>query len=115
MTALKADRTVQGRQRIVALRFELLQLQPKCVPESWLLYPATKDLVEKLRNKWKVREVSIVHYAKVLGPDRTAKLIGEWERKENSALPITDCEKYCNATFVRTAKSLLQMLEEISK
>jgi len=107
VTGLKADSGALGRRRIVSLRFELLQPQPaKCIPEAWLAHPVTKDLVEKLRGKWKIKEVSIARYAPVLGRENIAKLIAEWERKENSMLPITDREKYCNAAFVRAAKAL---------
>ncbi|TDN36969.1 hypothetical protein A8B98_06140 [Hymenobacter sp. UV11] len=104
---LKADCGTQGRRRIVTLRFELLQPQPaKRIPEAWLSHPETKDLVEKLRGKWKVKEASIARYAPVLGRVRIAKLLSEWELKEKSMLHITDREKYCNAVFVRAAKAL---------
>ena len=107
VTGLKADCGALGRRRIVSLRFELLQPQPaKRIPEAWLTHPETKDLVEKLRGKWKVKEASIARYAPVLGREKIAKLLTEWELKENSMLPITDREKYCNTVFVRAAKAL---------
>ena len=95
VTGLKADRVTQGCRRVVSLQFELLQPQPaKRVPEAWLSHLVTKDLVEKLRGKWKVKEVSIVRYAEVLGWNRIAGLIKEWEHKENFILPIADRAKY---------------------
>lgn len=110
VTGLKADCGTQGRRRIVSLRFELLQPQPaKRIPEAWLSHPETRDLVEKLRGKWKVKEASIARYAPVLGRVRIAKLLAEWELKEKSILHITDREKYCNAVFVRAAKALKEV------
>jgi plasmid replication initiation protein len=100
-------RTGRGRRKIEGLRFELLHPQATTIPAAWLKNPVTGPIIEKLRG-WRVSDKNIALYATTLQRAGIAKLIREWELKENSARRIDSRDKYCNAAFVRAAKAILE-------
>lgn len=85
----------------------MLHPQATTIPVAWLKNPVTGPIIEKLRG-WRVSDKNIALYATTLQRAGIAKLIREWELKENSARRIDSRDKYCNAAFVRAAKAILE-------
>ena len=100
----EADRVGPGRKKIIRFRFELLKKPLTAIPPSWLENRNTRTVIENLR-KWRVSDKNIALYAPILRQKGANKLLHEWMLKQTSDKRIDNLEKYCNAAFVRAAKT----------
>jgi hypothetical protein len=96
----------KGRPKIIKLRFDLVHQDLTAIPPSWLTDKNTGPVIRSLQ-EFRISELNIAKYLGVLGQRECSKLLREWQLKENSDQKINDRAKYCNAAFVRQAKSLI--------
>lgn len=98
----------KGRPSIIQIKFQLKKVVPKQIPEAWYAYSDEHKRILFRLLDFKVTESNITKYAPAIGFKGISDLIRSWEIKMNTAKPIQDKQKYCNAAFVRAAKAALE-------
>lgn len=104
---IEEERFGRGKRATIALRFRLKNVELKEIPASWYEFSDEhKSILIRLK-AFKVSEINITRYAKLIGFEGAKKLLKEWENKERSERKIDDKVKYCNAVWVKIGKSLV--------
>ncbi|MBL4753806.1 MAG: replication initiation protein [Flavobacteriales bacterium] len=92
----------KGRKAIVGLRFTLDKVEVKKIPDSWYKFSETHtQTLDRLTNRYKVKEEHIVRYAEAIGIKGVKKLLRTWDLKEASDDRINNKEHYCNSVWCK--------------
>ena len=69
---------------------------------------SVQELLEKMKNRYKLSEANIVKYSNVIGLKSVKELLNSWDIKEASSDPIKNKLHYCNLVFVAMGKKVTE-------
>ncbi len=110
------DKTHRGRGRkpIWGVRFTLKNVVPNTIPKEWYQYSDEhKNILNLLKNRWKISEKNITKYIKAIGMERAKELQSGWYKRMGTDDPIKDPAAFCTVVWrAEGEKAILKKEQE---